>query len=274
MYNLTTDGVSAFFARHPEAKKLVRREPLSGLVDGSNKIFLTTHPTLLASSLKVYLNGVQLDESDIESTDADGGEIVLAAAPTTQPLASYTAVPVSSTQVVLYAWAGFELMQAMWDRGLRLSSDPAIFDPADYDSPAIYVVSVNGSTCYDPVAGNLTLSTSNVQKQLLSRCMELAYLDAQLSISALSDVDFAERLGGARVNAMGRARNIKLARDNAWEEMDRALFAAMQEADPDGSNTVEFIAPRHTKEYETVWQWQSGSQLGTLVNRGINWGNP
>ncbi len=272
LYDLVVDGVNDFYARRPGAKRLVRREPLSGIVDGVNKTFLTAHPTWLQASLKVYVETDMYSAGDLALVDAEGGVVQFAAAPSVQPLADYTAVPLTTQQIVYYAWAGFTLMEHLWTRGLLLSSSATTYAQAAYDSAAIYVVSRSGSAVADPTCGSLTFSTSPTQRAVLAQCIELAYLDSMLFEASLTDVNYRERLGGAAIETLGRPRNIALARNAAYSTLQNAIYAAMDEANPAGDHYGAITTPPHTDEYNTVWEWQSGTN--GLIPRGIDWGNP
>ncbi len=272
MYNLVTDGVTDFYARRPGAKRLVRREPLSGMVDGVNDTFLTPHPTWLADSLKVHVGTEVYGARDLAECDSDGGVIRFYGAPTVQPLADYTAVPLTTQQVVYYAWAGFALMELMWTRGLSLSASDTAFVQAAYDSPAIYVVQRRDSVVLDPLCGTFTFSTSPRQRAVLAQCIELAYLDAMLYEASLTDVNYRERMGGAGIDASSRPRNIASARQVAADQLRNALYAAMDEANPTGDHYGAIALPPHTDEYRQIWEWQSGDS--GMMPRGLDWGRP
>ena len=272
MYNLVTDGVRDFYARRPGAKRLVRREPLSGLADGVNVLFFTPSAPWLEDTLRIYVGNDMYGAGDLQLCDADGGLVQFYDAPATQPLADYTAIPLTTQQVIYYAWAGFELMESLWPRGLMLSVQSDTYSPATYESATIYLVGptrLSGPVA-DPVCGSLTFSTSRLQRALLAHCIEMAYLDAMLYEASLTDVNFSERVGGARVDALGRPKNIATARQVAWQSLRNAVLAAMDEAQPNGEHYGLNTVPQHTAEYEQVWQWKSDGT--SLVARGVNWG--
>lgn len=258
MYDLTVDGQAAFYQRRPTAKRLIRREPLVGAVNGANTIFLTPHRPFLYDSLVVYTADSPFDGVTLYSADQSGGVVRLAAAPTSQPVADYTAVPLEWLQVNAIAWSGFDLMQALWARNYRLSSDPSTYSPADPDAAHIYIVDVNDdNTVFDPPAGGLTFSTSYVQKGFLARCIEVAFLDIAMTDAALADVVIRERLGGIAIDPSRRTKNLVDARAEQWNELLRALQLAQEEALGDEAY-VASVKPIHTEEYVQVWQWQKG----------------
>ncbi len=270
MYDLCVDGVFAFYQRRPGTKKLVRREPLVGIVDGVNTIFLTSHKPFLYDTLAVYTASPFIPAS-VYSADADGGVIRLALAPAGQAVADYTAVPLTNRQIIYFAWAGFDLMQSLWSRDLRLSSDANAYSAASADDTHIYICSVTDNVPTDPVAGSLTFSTSTRQKALLARCIEFAFLDAAMQDAALSDVAVRERFGGIAIDPTRRTKNLVDAKAAQWEDLLRALYAAQDEAYGDnGDQYVVDIDVPHTRDYEWNWQWQYGNNLLFPLGSNVN----
>lgn len=261
MYDLCVDGVFAFYQRRPGTKKLVRREPLVGNPDGVNTIFLTSHKPFLYDSLVVYAAS-PFTPATIYSADADGGVIRLAQAPVGQVVADYTAVPLTNRQIIYFAWAGFDLMQSLWSRDLRLSNDDDSYVAAGADDAHIYICSVTDDVPTDPVVGSLTFSTSIRQKALLARCIEFAFLDAAMQDAALSDVAIRERFGGIAIDPTRRTKNMLDAKAAQWEDLLRALHTAQDEAFGDsGDQYVTDVEVPHTRDYEWNWQWQYGNNL-------------
>ena len=268
LYDLVSDGNTDFFARRVGGKRQLRREPLSGLVDGANKVYLSTLFPLLASSIKVYLGTVLQTLTTHYTVDADLGTFTFVSAPSVQPSIEAVVVPLTSAQVTLYAWAGFHLMESLWFRNLLLSSNISTYAMATYTDAHIYVVQgplTTGAAVADPVCGAATFSTSQTQRGLLSRCTELAYLDSMLYEASLSDVDFSERVGGARVGASRRPANIKAARDSAYQEVVNAVYAAMGESDDSMGFLGKGVLPTHSDEYSTIWQWQATGNIGSVA---------
>ena len=272
MYDLAVDGVNDFYVRRPGAQRLVRLEPLIGIADGVNTVFRTAHAPFLASSLKIYPPN-SLTSGTPSYVDADGGVVQLSAAPSVPQVASYTAVPLAAKQVVYIAWAGMQLMEALWSRGFRPSSNGATYIPATPDDDHIYVVLVNtDDTIADPVCGSLTFSTSFSQKNFLNRCIEMAYADALASDAAASDLDVRERAGGIAINATRRTKNIVDARSLAYDELIKSWYAAMDEYYPNGDHYGQYSEPPHTLEYQEIWHWQAVSGLwAPLPSPSIAW---
>ena len=267
MYDLVSDAFDDYYARRVGGKRKLRREPLSGILDGANVVFMAPLFPILASP-KVYLGTTLLTVTTDYSVDTDSGVFTFVNPPNVQPSADITVVPLTSSEIALYAWAGFNLMEAEWHRGYLLSSSSSVYAMAAYDSSHIYVVDggvITGQAVSDPVTGASTFSASQTQRQVIARCTELAYLDSLLYEASLSDVDFAERVGGARVNASRRPTNIKQSRDVAMKQVEDSIMAAMMESDP----SLTFLgarrsAPRST-EYSAIWAWEDTGSIGAMV---------
>lgn len=264
MYDLAVDGVTDFYLRRPGGQRLVRLQPLVGVADGTNKVFQVANPPLLEASLHVYAPNTLIDLA-VTTIDADGGVVQLYAAPTMVPKASYTAVPVTTTQIKYFAWAGYQLMEALWSRGLMLSSNNAAYVQASPSDTHIYVVnlSTDGATVQDPVSGAnpdgtaRTFSTSQAQRNFLARCIEMAYIDSLMNEAAAGDLDIRERAGGIAINAARRPANLLAARSEFWTELMRSLYAAMDEYYPGGDHYGAYVEPPHSTEYEAIWRWQA-----------------
>lgn len=271
MYDLVADGIRDFYARRPGAQRLVRREPLSGLADGVNNIFTTPHPTWLVESLRVYVGRAVYTSADLAACDPDGGVIEFSVAPTVQPVADYTAVPLIRQQIVYYAWAGFDLLEIQWARGYVLSSTQPTYTPALYSDAAIYIGQLAGdSQIADPPIGATTFSQSHLQRLALAQCIDVAYLDSLLTESALADISYRERITGIALNSEMRPKNIKLARDTAFDRTRNAIYAAMSEAgDLDQFNAQTL--PPHSADYESIWHWQVDSGAGFVTPGSLTW---
>lgn len=269
MYDLGVQGVNAFFQRRPGAKRLIPRAPLSGLTDGANKIFYSPHAPFLYSSFSAFMYGTAVVAGSFASVDADRGVITFNAAPLVQPLADYTAVPLTQRQIIYFCFAGFDLMESLYTRGLALSSSSSTYVQATPEDDHAYICT-SPATLSDPTAGSLFFSTSRIQRQLLERCIEFAYLDSLSYESAAGDVNFRERMGGVAVDAIQRPKNLLAARDALWKDVVRAYYAALDEVDPTGEHYAQKISPVHTDEYKDVWQWQTNAN-GLVIPKWINW---
>ncbi|MBI5305513.1 MAG: hypothetical protein HY868_25515 [Chloroflexi bacterium] len=271
MYDLARDGVDDFYARRPGAQRLVRREPLSGIVDGANKTFIAQHPTWLLSSLKVYVGDTVYTSADL-TCDPDGGVIQFPTAPTVQPLADYTVVPLTKQQIVYFVWAGFDLMEVLWTRGFSLSKNNLLYEPATYTDASIYICQrAQDGTVVDPTIGAVKFSESHPQKMVIAQCTELAYMDSLFSEAAASDISYRERITGIALDSSLRPRNLKLAREVLFASVRNAIYAAMEEAGDIGQFSAQTLPP-HSADYEAFWHWQKDSPYGGLTVPGtLRW---
>lgn len=260
MYDLASDGVNDFFSRRVSAKRGYRRVPLIGIVDGTNRVFLVPHHPILSTDFDLYL-GADLEAAAHYTLDADKGVVTFgsAYAPSTQPTADYTAIAASTLQITYFAYAGFGLMEDLAPRGFQLSSSDTVYTPALPDDTYQYVTDADvavGDVPTDPTTGTVVFSQSRAQREFLARCIELAYIDAMGVDASLSDLDVAERVGGTRINASHRSSNIALMRKTAYQNVMRALYAALDEWYTDGRHYGSFVEPSHSDLYEQVYHWQ------------------
>lgn len=273
LYDLAVDGLEDFYRRRVGSKQLRRREPLIGAVDGSNVIFLTSQSPILPGSQVVYDTYTPLVPMQVVLADTDAGLFQLYNAPVARPVADYTVVPITARQIIYYAWAGFELMEGLWSRGFLLSSNDTTYSPATVESGHIYITVgglKTGDVVSDPVSGALTFSTSPLQKALLGRCIEMAYLEAMQYEASLSDVNIRERSGGIAVDSSRRTGNINLAIKSCYEYLLKSWYAAMDEYYPDGEHYGGIASQPHSLEYQTFWDWRQTSG-GGLVPVWLGW---
>jgi hypothetical protein len=247
----------------------MRRQPLSGLVDGSTLIFLLPmYPAL--QTINVYL-GTTLVDSSAYAFYQDSGVVQFGVAPTVQPTADYTAIQLTNQQIIYYLWAGFQFMESLHKRGLALSSSNSAYAMASPTSTHIYVCQgplAAGALPSDPLAGNLVFSTSQLQRGWLEKCAEFAYLDSMMVESALGDVDVTQRVGGIRIATAHRSSNIREAKKTLLEEVVVAMYAALDEIDPTGAHYGQAAAQIHTSYYANTWNWQNRS--GILIPDGVD----
>jgi hypothetical protein len=262
MYDLAVDGVNGFLARRPGLQRFMRRQPLAGLVDGTTTVFLLPmYPCKL--DLSIYLETTPVTSNEYVFY-ADTGTVMFYTAPTSQPVADYTAIGLTTAQIVLYLWAGFDLMEALWSRQYALSSSDTAYAMASPSDSHIYICQGPagvGSTPTDPVVGTQTFSTSRIQRAWLERCAEFAYLDSMVSEAALSDVNVRERVGGVAISTDHRSANILRARDAMWREVIASMYAALDEQYPDGRHYGGAVGQLHTDYYATHWNWQSNNGI-------------
>ena len=90
MYDLKAGGVADLSRSVLFRSRTIKRDGLSGLVDGSNKVFRTTYYPLLSSvDIIIYTSGSVVSADDY-SVDYDTGAVIFDTAPAVQPEADYT----------------------------------------------------------------------------------------------------------------------------------------------------------------------------------------
>lgn len=266
MYDLKVDGITAFIQRRPEAQRQMRRQPLIGLV-GSNKEFMFPTFPVLSTSVKVYVANALVLPANY-TLDADMGVVLFNTAPSAQPTADCVAMALSNQQIAYYAWAGFSLMESMWTRNYLLTSSNTAFAFASPTSDHIYVCQgpvSTGGVVTDPSAGQLTFSTSQLQREWMARCMEMAYLDSMQAQAALSDVNVRERMGGIQIQTDHRSQSIGQAKERLWRELWDAMYAALDEWDPSMAHYGGAVDAPHSTMYQQQWQWQTDGTLNIPV---------
>lgn len=265
MYDLLVSGFLDFnrFAT-VLAKRTISRDPLSGVLDGVNRVFKTSYyPILTTGSLRVYAysSGSVLGGT----ADYDSGEVVLDTAPSVQPEATYTYTPYTTTQTTQFLISGFDEMELRWSRGWQLmttGSNPGTsvgdWTEATDTSLNIYVTDTTGSG--DPLCGSVYFSKSRVQLALYMACCEYRMLLSQLSDHSINDIQYREGLRGMLVDATKRPPNIALALEAANKRIEAALARAMEQFYPDGDHYGGFQADPATRDYMAGHEWQTDSK--------------
>ena len=257
-FDLAIDGV-ALFGRLDGvlAQEKISRDPLSGVIDGVNRIFHTTyHPILSSGSVLVY-EGVNLVAGIV---DVDTGEVSTGSAPNVQPMATYTFTPYSLTQQLTLLLSGFYKMETEWVRGWRVVDSGG--NPADENSDFLYVQDTNGA---DPLTG------VGAQTGFYMACCRWAYLMTRLTGAASTDFDWRETVRGMAVSKSRRPQNLSAALDMAQKDIDRALQRVEDAAYSDGSNLGGFVGGPMTQGYVESLEWQTWSGLAqTRSQRGYS----
>ena len=244
--------------------RFTRRQPLAGIVDGSNKVFLCPTYPVLAAGFVLYLGATVQTLTTQYTLDTSSGVVTFGTAPAVQPTADYTAIQLSQTQMNYYNWAGFNLMESLWARKYMLSSSATSFTFASPTDTNMYVCQgpvSSGAVPTDPLAGSLTFSTSQAQRGWLERCAEFAYLDSMSSEAALSDVDVTERVGGIRIATSHRSQNIVKAKQEMWCELLSSMYSALDEWDSSGAHYGSAAAQIHSNYYTQTWNWQNNNGI-------------
>lgn len=227
----------------------ISRDPLSGILDGTNVTFHSSYfPILTSGSLGVFVGGVLTPGT----ADYNTGEITLVSPPVSQPFASYTFTPYNSNQVAAFTIQGFSELESRWTRGWQLLD--ASGNWADENSANVYVVDGNG---HDPTTGATVFSRSRVQVGLLMLCCEYRFSMLHYRAAARSDFMWRESVRGMTIDKSKRPSNINLSMDDMRDQLDRALAQAQIEYYPGGENFGAAIVSPHTAFYMGAFEWQT-----------------
>ena len=254
LYDLAVTGFTGF-ARYGRvlSQRKIPRDPLIGVVDGTNKTFFTNYKPLLTSASTAVIVGLTAVGG---SVDYETGQVDLTAAPNDQPQATYTFTPYTATQILQFVISGFEEMEgARWQRGWKLVD--AAGNTADETSPNVYVVDSSGA---DPNCGGIIFSLSRVQQAFLMACCEYRYMLSQLDEATLSDFQYREGSRGMWVDKSKRPANIDLAVGRADEKVKRSLQQAQDAFYTSGEHLGAYVPNPVTAEYKDLLEWQTHSK--------------
>jgi len=248
-FDLVTTGLRRFSRLDwAFAQRKIARDPLSGVVDGQNRVFFTNYaPILTSGSFSVYLGASPLSGV----VDTETGEVTTGSGPTTQPIATYTFTPYTLGQQMSVLMGGFTEMEGRWSRGWKLVDGGGA--EATEQSAQILVVDAGGG---DPLSGKET------QIAFYMACCRLAYLLMLLTGSANTDFDWRETIRGMSVSKSRRPQNLELALQAAERDLLAALEVAQDVYYVDGENLGAFIGEPMTLEYVETLEWQTASELG------------
>lgn len=267
-YDLATRGFTDFVRlQNVLDQRPISRDPLSGILDGTNRVFHASYfPVLTTGSFAVYVGGAG---ALLGSADYNTGEVILDEPPESQPFANYTHTPFTSTQILSFTIQGFFEMESRWTRGWQLLDGDGNW--ATETSGSVLVCDNNGN---DPQCGSINFSTSRAQIGFLMACAEYRYLKTALLSSAIHDYMWRESVRGMTVDKSRTPANIKLAADLLLEELMASQQQAMIQAYPGGDQYGGFIANPSTADYMSNYEWQTGSIIenyrGTLgYNTGL-----
>ena len=253
MWDLGNQGFTAFarFGRVLSQRKIAK-DPLSGIADGANKTFFTNYsPILTSGSLAVFVSGV----AQSGSADYDTGEVTLDYAPLTQPTATYTFTPYTSTQILQFLIWGFDEMEMRWSRDWKLVD--AVGNIADEASTNLYVAD---STGVDPPCGPTVFSLSRIQVAFMMLCTEYRYYLTQQGEASIGDFLFREGVRGMTVDKTDRSLNINRVITNLEERLKRAMDEAMDQYYPGGEHFGGYTPSPVTLEYANNLEWQTASK--------------
>lgn len=240
------------------AQRPISRDPLSGVVDGQNKVFHTNFYPMLTTGSLVVKAGVNLATG---TADYGTGEIELDQAPAVQPVATYTFTPYTPTQIAQFLFGGFDEMELRWLRNYRLVDGSG--NPASESSAAILVVDSDGA---DPPFGSFTFSASRAQIAFLMLCAEYRMYSAEAGNAAINDFSFREQLRGMAVDKSQRPKNLEALLARLEKRLALALDIAQSEFF-DGSQFGAGINNPITYDYLRNFEWQESSKAMDYVGQ-------
>ncbi len=175
-------------------------EPLEGLVDGTNTVFYTQQcPISSSDGITIYDaagNTINSGSYTVESYAA--GSVRFDVAPTATRYASYTAQTLDDTALTNVVKAGFDKMEAEYNRNWYL-----------VDSGGQTYISSSSSSVVDPVTGSYTFSTSRLQVKLYLLCCEYELVKAKAKYAAANYFRYREsRTGGVQVDRTQAAKDL------------------------------------------------------------------
>jgi len=226
------------------------KQPLVGVVDSSNKLFLLPHAPATSGSLTLYNSTGTAISAATYTADTDTGEVVFDTAPTDVVYASYTAEALTNTQLTNVVTEGFAKMQEVYKRSWYL-----------FTSGATTYISLSSTADSEPTLGGQALSNNVVQKRLYMLCCQYVLERMLYEDAALHDHLFREsgRVGGMLVDMTKRPPNI----DAMLERMDGEIVkAAAAAADNAGDTTAfgYFIPGAQSDEYYYGYDWFRNSR--------------
>jgi hypothetical protein len=251
-YDLFASGVTDL-ARYTQLLDLrrVTRDPLSGIVDGTNYIFNTTYsPCLSSGSTAVSVNYVnQTGYTFIFDT----GEIQLASPPASQPFANYTSTSLTSETIKRMLFLGLDEMETRWARGFRLSSSLSSYVPATESDVSAYIVDPN--LLVDPVAGTASFSLARAEIAFYMKSVQYAYFSHAQFQTAMDGISYKEA-GGMSVSTVSRSPAIDKLLARLDKEMGKQLIS-IQAAWLQGGGFAAFIRNEHSKDYSSNFEWRA-----------------
>lgn len=234
----------------------VARDPLSGVVDGSNVFFMTTYSPVFEGTTFSLYEGATPVSSGSYTVDYEAGMVEVDAAPSNQLYANYDLTPFTNTELKRIMIAAFDHMEAKLNRGFRLSSGSAAYTEATESSSAMYVL--DKSTVSDPTTGSLVFSTSRIQRGFLLACAEYTMATRNLDREAggfMWREDRGITVDKSRVPA-NRLQHIMFLE----KRVDAYRMAAADEHYSGGAHLGGYLSSPGTKDYFYDYEWQTDSK--------------
>lgn len=225
----------------------ITHEPLSGLADGSNKLFYLPVAPGESGSLTVHdASGTVISALTV---DYATGLVTFTTAPTDLVYGTYTALAMSDARLTAFIRDGFAEMQKRYLRTLYLiASGPDV------------VISSDPASAVEPVVGGLAFSVNDVQKRFWHLCTRYVMCEAALEDKALSAKMFREsgRITSLQIDETKMPQNIQAMLTALDASIERAAKAIAEQ----GGDTAygDFIPGARSDEHVEGYDWWVGSK--------------
>lgn len=239
------DIVALMTAEHQWMSQSVVKEPLIGLVNGTNKTFSVGSTPATSITVTDYLGNALT----VTSYDGESGSVVLSSAPTNTVFATYSVAMVKPSAVNGIASASVALMESLWPRGYSLVT-----------SGATLYLSSSTSSVVDTV-----IAPSQVQRRFLADCVFYTWVRSYYLEATMHGIAYREqRASGLQVDRSRQPGSFDAMLKMARENLQASLSAAMIEvgAEPYGISEVGIVAGRATSRqpnsgwyYDTVFPY-------------------
>lgn len=263
-YNLVSQGpVDLYRVTSLFDIRKIARDPLQGVVDGSNKTFFASMPPIMSQGSVGVAVGSTVQASSAFVVQYDTGEIDMVSAPAQQVYAWYTTCSMPPDRQMRALFRGFDEMELRWPRGYRLSSSLSAYTEALETDAAVYVVSASDLT--DPVSPSdgATFSQKRSQIGFFMECCRFAYFLNKFGEEAEKGLSYREN-SGMSVNTSGRAGAL----DKLVARLETRLCDALRRAQDawDSSSIGDAVLNPQSLYYRIDLEWQQDSKDQDIRN--------
>lgn len=221
-------------------ERALTREPLEGLVDGTNKVFYLAHFPASSSGLAIYdASGTVVSSGSYSVESYETGVVSFTTAPSEGYTASYTVQALTDTELTNVAKAGFDKMEAEYNRNWYLVDA---------------YVSSSSSSVVDPVTGSYTFSTSRLQVKLYLLCCEYELIKARARYAAAYHMRYREsRTGGVQIDRTQSADQLMALLKIIQQDIEDAVIVCANQA---GDNPWGVYVPGTRSDvFEDTFDW-------------------
>lgn len=214
-----SDIVTLMTAEHQWMSQSIDSEPMTGLVNGSNRVFSVSFTPASSITVADYLG----NELGVLSSNGDTGVVVLENPPINTVFASYQHTVVKPSYVNGIASAAVSFMESLWTRGYSM-----------VESSGSYYLSSDPLTVVDD-----TIYSSLAQRKFLADCVFYTWVRSYYLEATMNSIAYREqRASGLNIDRSRQPQAfdamLKLARDN----VETSMKAAMTEAGEDAYGTL------------------------------------